>query len=117
PPGTLRDAALDLFVEPPRLFPGARVAEEGVDVEEAEPRQHALVGDAPADLRAQICEHLELALVARREIHVPALGGHRVIALAVEENPGHAEARPGGDERAVAARLARALVERVELFG
>jgi hypothetical protein len=40
-----------------------------------------------------------------------------VIAPPVVEDGGHAEAGAGGDERAVSAALARALVERVELFG
>ncbi len=93
------------------------VAQERVDVVDAHPRQHALVGDAAADLLAQVCHQLELAFVARGKVDVPALRRHRVIPLAVKVDRRHPEPRPGGDEGAVSDALTFALVERVELFG
>src|SRR3712207_7762147 len=55
----------------------------------ARPREHALVADAPADLGPQELEQLELALVARGEIDVPALRRDRAMVAAVPRSEEH----------------------------
>ncbi len=69
----------------------------------------------PSNFSVEVAEQRDLALVARGEVGVAALGGHRSVVRAVPEDARHAEARPGGDERAVARLPGLALVEGVEL--
>src|SRR5581483_1250028 len=62
--------------QPSRLGLRAARAQEAIDVDEAGTREYALIAYVIEFAREEL-QQLGLQAVARREVHVPALGRHR----------------------------------------
>src|SRR5258707_15511224 len=82
------------------------LAQVGIDVHEARPRDDALPGD-PAETRPQPAQQPVLGLVAWREIGVPSLGRERVMPASIPEQTGLPEAGAGGNDSGIAAGAGR----------
>ena len=120
--GALADDGVGVFgehavVEPLGLVDLFDVAEEGVDVLDAEAGDDALPTDATVEGVAEILEERDLAIGAGGEVAVAALGGDGAVFLAVPDEEGLAEAGAGGDEAAMAGCLGVALVEGEDVVG
>ena len=97
-----------------RFLAFPRVPQEPVDVRQARPGEDPFVADPPVP-RHQVFEQLHLEAVAGGEVRMPAFGRERQVRLAVPEQSRLAEAGARRDERAVAARVPRSLVQDHEI--
>lgn len=87
----------DLLGKPRGFGAAPGVAQELVDVVQARPREHALVAHV-FKAAHQVTKQIELQIVARREIGMPALGRKGMVAAPpVGIEPRFAQACPGGD--------------------
>ena len=84
--------------------------EEAIDVYEPHARHQPLPAH-PLELLQQETQQIDLQLVGRREVGVPALGRKRLPAPPVPEEPGFAEAGAGGDHPPVAGGVRRTRVQ------
>src|SRR5258708_7096387 len=87
--------------EPLGLVELFNVAQEGVDVLDAEAGDDALPADAALEGVAEIVEEGDLAIGARGEVAVAAFGGDGHVLFAVPDEERFAEAGACGDETAM----------------
>ena len=113
----LGSSALHAVAEPLGLVNFLDVAQEGVDVFDAEAGDDALPTDAAVELCAEVLEECDLAVGAGGEVAVAAFGGDGAVLLAVPDEEGLAEAGSGGDEAAVADGGVVACVEGEDFSG
>src|SRR5271163_2072660 len=106
-------AAGDLRAQPRGLFGAALTPQKFIDIPQAGTRQDALVADV-AEFAGEEFQQLDLLGAARREITVPALGGHRVIFVALPDQRRFAQTCPSGKhcDIAVRRRIFRAVQNR-----
>ena len=93
------------------------IAEERVDVLDAEAGDNALKGDAPVEGAAEILEQSHFAVCSGGEVAVAALGRDGSVAHAVPDEHSFAEAGSSGDEALVADRIGIAGVQGEYLVG
>src|SRR5437899_968791 len=91
-------------VVPLWLLAAPGVAEEAIDGVETGARKDPLDAHVPV-LSGQVAVEVDLRLVGRREVGVPALGGERVATAPDPHEAGLPESGAGGDDGGIALRV------------